>query len=176
MYIILRGRVKVTQATGEGKEINLAMHQSGDFFGEINMIDNKTVPAMVTAIEDSIIGTITKSDFFPLIHTQEKVMDMLLKIFCSRLRESWHRIQMLSFNNASQRIMMLFLLLSDKYGEKTLEGIKLNIKLTHQDIANMVGISRETVTRVIERLNAEGAVKVLKNKFILISHNVLQKS
>lgn len=173
MYIILNGKVKVIQATEDGKEILLAIHQSGDFFGEMSLIDGKTSPATVMATENSTAAIISKKDFYSLIETQRKVLDNLLLILCSRHRESWEKIQMLNYKNASHRIKILFLMLSDKYGEKTPEGITINMKLTHQEIAEMAGMTRETVTRVIDRWQREGGINVLKNKFIHLSANFL---
>lgn len=173
MYIILNGKVKVIQTTEDGKEILLAIHQSGDFFGEMSLIDGKTSPATVIATENSTAAIISKKDFYSLIETQKKVLDNLLLILCSRHRESWEKIQMLNYKNASHRIKILFLMLSDKYGEKTTEGVTLNIKLTHQEIAEMTGMTRETVTRVIDRWQREGGINVLKNKFIHLSANFL---
>lgn len=175
MYAILYGKVKVIQTTEDGKEIIIAIHRAGEFFGEISLIDSRTVPAMVAAMEDSAIAIISREDFHSLIYTQGKVLNIFLKILCSRLRESWGRIQILSFNNASQRIKMLFMLLSQEYGIKTNEGTLLNIKLTHQDIADMAGVARETVTRVIDKLHKNREIKVLKNKIILLGHNFLKR-
>ncbi len=175
MYMILNGKTKVVQTTEDGKEILLAIHQSGEFFGEMSLIDGKTSPATVIATEDSTAAIISKKDFYSLIETQKKVFNNLLLILCSRYRESWEKIQMLNYKNASQRIKILFLMLSDKYGEKTAEGITLNVKLTHQEIADMAGMARETVTRVIDRWQKDGEISVLKNKFIHLSAKFLQK-
>ncbi|MDA8104276.1 MAG: Crp/Fnr family transcriptional regulator [Nitrospiraceae bacterium] len=175
MYVILAGKVKVIQTTEDGKEMILAIHREGDFFGEVSLIDNKTTPAMVLALEDSIIALVSKLDFSSLLYSQGKVLDVLLKILCSRLRESWSKIQMLTFTNASQKIKMLFLLLSEEHGIKTGEGVILDIKLTHQDIANMIGISRETVTRIIDKWHKDGEIKMVGNKVRLLSHNFLQR-
>ena len=173
MYIIMNGKVKVVQTTEDGKEILLAIHQSGDFFGEMSLIDGKTSPATVIATENSTAAILSKKDFYSLMETQKKVLDNLLLILCSRHRESWEKIQMLNYKNASHRIKILFLMLSDKYGEKTAEGVTLNIKLTHQEMAEMTGMTRETVTRVIDRWQREGGINVLKNKFIHLSANFL---
>jgi len=175
MYVILNGKVKVVQTTEDGKEILLALHQSGDFFGEMSLIDGKTSPANVIATEDSTAAIISKKDFNSLIRNQKKVLDNLLLILCSRHRESWDKIQMLNYKNASHRIKILFLMLSDKYGEKTAEGVTINMKLTHQEIAEMTGMTRETVTRVLDRWQREGEINVLKNKFIHLSPIFLQK-
>jgi CRP/FNR family transcriptional regulator len=175
MYIILMGKVKAVRTTQDGKEIILAMHGSGSFFGEMSLIDGKTTPASVIALEDSLIAIISKKDFFSIIFSHNKISINLMKILCSRLRKSWDTIQLLNFNNASQRTQMLFLMLSDEYGEKTREGIVLNIKLTHQDISDMTGLTRETVTRVLDKLQKNKEITILKNKFILLRPDFLQK-
>jgi CRP/FNR family transcriptional regulator len=166
MYIIVRGKVKISRAGKEGKEMVLSMHGSGEFFGEMSLIDGKTVPASVSAVEDSLVAIISKDHFYSLLYSQQKVLENLLKIFCSRLRESWKRIQMLNFNDAAQRIKMLFLMLSENYGKKTAEGTTLQIKLIHQDIADMTGLTRETVTRVLDKWKRGGEITINKNKHI----------
>ncbi len=174
MYIILDGKVKVIQTTEDGKEIFLSMHQSGEFFGEMSLIDGKTSPATVIATARSTIAIMSKKDFYSLISTHRKLLHNLLFILCSRLRESWEKIQLLNLKNASQRIKILLLMLSDKYGAKTSEGITLNIKLTHQEIADMTGMTRETVTRVIDKWQKDGEINI-KNRFIRLNYKFLQK-
>lgn len=166
MYMILEGSVKVVQTTEEGKEIILAMHSSGDFFGELSLIDGKTVPATVVSTKNSRTVVISKRDFYALLFSQKKVLEKLLQILCARLRESWEVIQMLNFNNASQRVKMLFISLSSKYGKRDDGETTLDIKLTHQDIAEMTGMSRETVTRVLDKWQKDGDIAILKDKLI----------
>ena len=168
MYIILEGEVKVVQTTDKGKEILITMHHQNDFFGELSLLDGKTVPATIYAAKNSVIAIVTKKDFYSLIHSQPKVLDNLLRILSARLRESLKKIQMLNFNNASQRIKMLFLMLSENYGEKNAKGTVLKLKLIHQDIADMTGLSRETVTRVLDKWKQSGEIQILQEKFILL--------
>jgi len=168
MYIILNGETKVVQTTDEGKEIIITVHQSGDFFGELSLIDGKTAPAAVYATKSSVIAIISRKDFYSLLFNQHKILKNLLQILCIRLRESMKKIQLLNFNNAAQRIKMLFILLSESYGEKKPEGTILTIKLIHQDIADMTGLTRETVTRVLDKWQRGGEIKILKNRHILL--------
>lgn len=175
MYIILLGKVKVIQTTEDGKEIILAIHKADELFGEISLIDGKTSPATVLATENSLIAIISKKEFYSLLFNQGKVLENFLQILCSRLRDSWKRIQMLNFRNSSDRIKMLFLMLSYDSGKKTPEGIILNIKLTHQNIADMAGLTRETVTRVLDKWQNSGEITILKGKFIQLSSDFLQK-
>jgi len=175
MYTILSGKVKVIQTSEDGKETILAMHKTGDFFGEMSLIDGKTMPATVLAMEETLTAIISKQEFILLISMQGKVLEKLLIILCTRLRESWNKIQMLNFNNAAQRIKMLFSMLSAEYGEKSVDAITLNIKLTHQDIANMAGVTRETVTRVIDKWQRDKEITVLKNKIIRFHPDFFKK-
>ena len=175
MYVILLGKVKVIRTTEDGKEIILAIHKSGSFFGEMSLIDGKTSPASVIATEDALIAILAKKDFFSIVFLHNKVTVNLLKILCSRLRRCWDTIQLLNFNNASNRTKMLLLMLTEEYGEKTAEGTVLNIKLTHQDISDMTGLTRESVTRVIDKLQKQKEIIVLKNRFICLTPRFMQE-
>lgn len=167
MYFIISGKVKVTQSTEDGKEVILAMHSEGDSFGEMSLIDGKTTPARVYATEESVTALISKKDFYALL-MHSKVMEKMLYTLCARLREAWSKIQILTFNNASQRVKMLLFMLSEKYGEKKDRDVRLNIKFTHQDIAEMSGLTRETVTRVLDRWQKDGDI-LLENKIISLT-------
>lgn len=169
MYAILEGEAKVIQLTTEGRAIIVSIHKAGDFFGELSLIDGKTAPATVTATRDSVTAIISREDFYNILFAQQKVLENLLIILCMRLREAWKRIQLLNFNNASQRIKMLLLMLSETSGTKTPQGTVLNIKLIHQDIADMTGLTRETVTRVLRKWKQNGEIRILRNKQIQIT-------
>jgi CRP/FNR family cyclic AMP-dependent transcriptional regulator len=168
MYIILLGKVKAVQSTEEGKEIILAIHQSQEFFGEISLIDGKTSTAAVVSMEESLVAIISKNNFYSLLYSQRKVLENLLRIFCFRLRESWKRIHILNFRDAPQRIRMLLKILVGEKGEKTSDGIKINLKLTHQEIADMTGLTRETVTRVLNEWRKEGLIVVTRSRHIVL--------
>lgn len=175
MYIILSGKVKVIQITEDAKEILLAIHQAGEFFGEMSFIDGKTSPATIVAADDCVINIISRDEFYSSIITNKRILYNLLLILCSRLRESWDKIQLLNLKNASERLKILFYMLSNKYGEITSKGITLNIKLTHQEIAEMSGMARETVTRVLDKWNKEGEISFLGNKLIQLKTDFFQK-
>jgi len=176
MYIILKGKVKVIKTTEDYREIIMAMHNSGSFFGEMSLMDGKTTPASVISTEDSLIALISKKDFKSIVSNQNKVMENMMEILCSRLRKSWDTIQFLNFNNATQRIKMFFLMLADEYGEKSPEGITLNIKITKQNISEMVGLRRETVSRVFDKLQKSKEITILNNKFIQLNLSYMQDS
>ena len=141
----------------------------------MSLIDGRTSPATVLATENSLVAIISKKDFYSLLTDYHKVLEKMLQILCSRLRDSWKRIHMLNFKNAAQRVKMLFLTLSFDKGEKEAGGVTLNIKLTHQNIADMIGLTRETVTRVLDKWQKDGEITI-KNKFIHLNSKFLQKN
>jgi len=169
MYIILKGKVKVLKTTGEGKDVILAMHHAGDFFGEVSLINGKTTPASVVAMEDSQLAIISRSEFHSILLSHQKVLQNLLEILSEKLRTAWDTIKLLTFNNASQRLRMLFFMLSNEHGSNTDEGTILNIRLSHQEIADMTGMTRETVTRVIDKWQKEGEISILDDKLIRLN-------
>jgi CRP/FNR family cyclic AMP-dependent transcriptional regulator len=169
MYIIVRGKVKISRLGKEGKETILSIHDSGEFFGELALIDGKTTPAGVVAVENSTVAIISKNHFHSLLFTQQKVLENLLQILCSRLREAWQKIEMMNFSDASQRLKMLLNMLAETYGNKTMEGTVLRVKLIHQDMADMTGLTRETVTRVLDKWKKTGEIKILEGKFIRLN-------
>jgi CRP/FNR family transcriptional regulator len=174
MYIILVGAVKVIRHTEDGRELILSIHGKDDIFGEVALIDNKATPASVVATEDSLLAIVSRKDFYPLLYSQPKVLDKLLQILCARFRESWRRILILNFKSAPERIKMLFLSLSSEKGTRTDKGVLLDLKLTHQDIADMSSLTRETVTRVLNKWLKQGEITLLKNKSILLSDKFLR--
>ena len=175
MYIIFEGEVKVVQTTTEGKEVIIAIHRAGDFFGDMSLIDGKTIPATVIATKDSLTAIISKTVFYSLLSNYDTVVESMLQILSSRLRQSWKLIQMFNFTHAPQRINMLFTMLAEKYGSKTNEKTILNIRLTHQGIADMTGLTRETVTRVIDKWLKSGDIAILKDKCIRLNPGFLQR-
>jgi CRP/FNR family transcriptional regulator, cyclic AMP receptor protein len=160
MYLVLSGRVKVVQTTEDGKEIIRAIHKAGDSFGELSLLDCEASPAEVVAIEPTSAAVINRDNFLTIIHTQGKVLDNLLLMFCKRLRYSWDRVQMVNLKNSEQRVNMLFQQLSATHGKPVEEGTLLNIKLTHQTLASMTGLCRETVTRALDALKKNKCIKI----------------
>jgi CRP/FNR family transcriptional regulator, cyclic AMP receptor protein len=160
MHLVLSGRVKVVQTTEDDKEIIRAIHAAGDSFGELSLLACEASPAEVVAIERTSAAIINRDNFLTIIHTQEKVFDNMLRMFYKKLRYSWERVQMVNFKNSEQRVNMLFQQLSSTYGEPVEEGTLLNIRLTHQTLASMTGLCRETVTRTLDALKKNKCIKI----------------
>ena len=174
MYLVLTGKVKVAKSTSSGRETILAIHKAGDFFGEMSLLDGKTAPATVSAMEDSKIISVSGSDFHRYLMHNEKVLLQIIDVLCARLRQVW-QTQSLSSSKADARIRMGIYELAKRHGIQDAHGTIIDLKITHQELAEMVGTSRETVTRVIARVREEGIIEVDQRRMTLLDPKALVK-
>jgi CRP/FNR family cyclic AMP-dependent transcriptional regulator len=172
MYLVLSGKVKVAKAGASGKETILAIHRSGDFFGEMSLLDGKTAPATVSAMEDSKIISVSGADFHRYLMHNERVMLQIIHVLCARLRQVW-QTQSLSSSAADTRIRMGINQLAKRHGIRDARGIIIDLKITHQELAEMVGTSRETVTRVLARLRKQGIIEIDQRRMTLLDSQAL---
>jgi CRP/FNR family cyclic AMP-dependent transcriptional regulator len=173
MYIVIAGKVKVTKATDSGKESLLAIHQTGDFFGEMALLDGKTSPATVSAMEDCKLVSISSADFHGLLMHNERVVRQIIQVLCTRLRQAWAQLQGLSYSTAEARIRGGLLQLSRRHGVVDSRGVIINLKITHQELAEMVGTARETVTRTLASLQKEGIIQLDQRRIIVCKPGAL---
>jgi len=169
MYIVYSGKVRVVKTNEEGKEQIISIHKKNDFFGEMALLDGKTSPATVIAHEEALIGLLSKMDFERYVLNNEATRNKIIGLLCDRLRESWAMIKILSFDNAEHRVLAVLDRLRDLYGVVDDRGTIINAKLTHQQIASYASVARETVTRILNRLEKDAIIKTLDNKSILLT-------
>lgn len=169
MYVVVDGRVKVSRTLPSGKEMILAFHEKNDFFGEMSLIDGGTIPATVTAMTDTVILSVSRREFQEVLLGSPKISLVLLKMLCNRCRDAWKQVEVLNFNNADARIRTVLFHLCEKKGVKTADGVMISLYLTHREIADMTGISRETATRVLNNLQHQDILTVHTKHFVL--HN-----
>lgn len=167
IYIIFEGEVKVSQSTEDGKEVILFIHQAGEIFGETSLFDRGNSPALISATKNTLCAVISMNDLYSIMFNYNDILERLIHILSSRLCHSWELIQMLNSNNAPQRIKTLLMMLAKRSGRNTREETILNIRLTHQSIANMTGLTRETVTRVIDVWQRNGEISTINKHFKL---------
>ena len=147
LFIIKNGTVKITRVNDEGKEVIIALLGAGDFFGEMAILDGNSRSANALAQEKCELITINKEDFLDMLKNNFQMCMNLLEELAVRLRKSDQQIEALSLSDAEHRIGVSLLNLAEdrgiiKNGEVTIESLPYQ-----QDIANMAGTSRETVSR-----------------------------
>lgn len=173
MYVVLAGRIKVTKSTLKGKESILAIHKAGDFFGEMALLDGRTTPATVSAMEDCRIATIGRQDFDQFLMGNQKIVRQIIQVLCARLRYVWDQIQSMSYSTADARVRAALMQLSRKHGIADSRGMIIDLKITHQELAEMVGISRETVTRTLASLQKQNIILMENRRIVVLDRKAL---
>jgi CRP/FNR family cyclic AMP-dependent transcriptional regulator len=175
-YIIYSGKLKAVKVDLDGREHIVAIHRKGEFFGEVGIVDGKTSPATVVAMENAHVGLITKFSFETILLSNQKVLRELLQVFCARLRDSWLRIRVLAVKGAERRIRAVLGLIALQSGGINPEGVAILPKLAHKDIAHFASLSRETVTRQLRRLSLTNEILILKDRQILLNRDFFKNS
>lgn len=169
LYIVLSGRLKVMMSDAEGKEVILSILGPGEFFGEMGLIDDSPRSASVVAIESCELLSITKRDFKKCLAENFEMAMAVMRGLVRRLREADRKIGSLALLDVYGRVARLLLDMSE-----TVEGEKVVTKrLPKQDIAKMIGASREMVSRVMKDLQMGGYIEVRGSNIILRDSIVL---
>lgn len=164
MYILLAGRAKVQRSDTEGKEVILAVIGSGEFFGEMSLIDDAPRSASVITLEACEFMAVGKEAFKMMLSQSPEVSMAVMRGLVRRLREADRKIETLALMDVYGRVARVLLDFSEVVGE---ERIVKN-KLPRQEIAKMIGASREMVSRVMKGLEIDGYIMPLpEGKLVL---------
>ena len=157
-FFVVEGSVKITRLSKDGKEVILAMMGLGDFFGEMSLLDGRSRSANIIALEKTEVLTLNREDFLEVLQNYPNISIQLIKEMALRLRKSDRHIVSLSLSDAEKRIALCIIRFADEKG--TIKNGKVNIKKIpiQQDIANMAGTSRETVSRAMKILEDESFI------------------
>ena len=170
-FLIKSGAVKVTRMNEDGREVILAMLGEGDFFGEMALLDGEGRSANVVTIEEAILLSLQRGDFLYILESYPKIAIKLLEELTSRIRYSDQQIESLSLSDAEQRICITIIRLAEDLGQIKGGTVHIDNLPYHQDIANMAGTSRETVSRVLKTLEDKKYLKRRGRKTVIRNFN-----
>ena len=154
LYILLAGRAKVQRSDSEGKEVILAVLGSGECVGEMSLIDDAPRSASVITMESCEFMAINKETFLATLEENPPIALKIMKGLVKRLREADRKIETLALLDVYGRVARVLLDFSEEIdGERVVKG-----KLPRQEIAKMIGASREMVSRVMKGLEVEGYI------------------
>ena len=162
LYIVSSGQVKVVLIGEDGREVILSVLSDGDFFGEMSLIDDEPRSAHVIAMKDSQLLVLRRDDFQQQIQQLPSIALKVLKVLVGRLRRADAKIGGLVLLDVNGRVAKLLLDLGDESG-----GPSITRKLTHHTIAQMIGSSRETVSRAMRELTDRGLIAVSRREITI---------
>jgi CRP/FNR family transcriptional regulator/CRP/FNR family cyclic AMP-dependent transcriptional regulator len=167
LFIVRRGQVKVSLTHASGKEFILSLLGEGEFFGELAILDERPRSASVVAMEETDLIMLTRPDFLQLVGRVPAIAVALLEELAARLRRTDEQVGGLALLDVHNRVARIILRLAADRGEETDEGIRIKQRLTHQQLANMAGTTRETVTRVLKQLERDGYITTRDRQIVV---------
>lgn len=156
LYVVAEGQVKVVLIGEDGREVILSVLGTGEFFGEMALIDDEPRSAHVIAMEDSSLLVLRREEFQGILRQSPGIAVALLRELSRRLRRVDEKVGSLVLLDVNGRVAQLLLELADE--EK--DGARITRRLTHHTIAQMIGSSRETVSRTMRELVDKGFIHV----------------
>ncbi|HIA84236.1 MAG TPA: Crp/Fnr family transcriptional regulator [Candidatus Marinimicrobia bacterium] len=175
-FIITSGTVKVTRLSDDGREVILALLGGSDFFGEMSLLDGEGRSANIVANEDAEVMTLSRRDFLECLETYPKIAIALLEELAVRLRKSDQQIESLSLSDSEQRIGITLIRLAEERGTIKRGDVTVQNLPYQQDIANMAGTSRETVSRTLKLLEDKKLVKRNGGDITIFNFNTFRQS
>ncbi len=172
LLFLLNGQLQVIDITEDGRAIGLRMLAPGDFFGEIAVINGSERSASVVAVTPVLVALLPRATALHLFSNSPSVANQMLRFLAEKVQRDSQFRALLSINNTSKRIYSYIDMLKQKQAgdEEVVENLP-----THQDIANMINTSRETVTRTLQVLIQNGIVKKGQHRLVIINPDGLKK-
>ncbi len=173
VYLIREGKVKLSKVADDGKEITLAILQEGDLFGELTAPETGVYGHFAEALEDAVLSVIRSVEFEDLVHRKPELALAVIHALAERMRRAELQIEDLVFRSVPARVASVLVRLAQEHGRVGARGVTIDLRLTHQEIANMVGATRETVTNVLNDLRAEGMIEIEHKRVRIVDQDAL---
>ncbi|HEY9850747.1 MAG TPA: Crp/Fnr family transcriptional regulator [Leptolyngbyaceae cyanobacterium] len=173
VYFILEGWVKIRTYNLDGKEVTLNILGKGEIFGEMAALDEVPRSTDVITLAPTVIGNLPAQDFVNLIYTEPMAGVRLAQLMGRRLRQVNRRLRLRESDSMS-RVADTILFLADGQGKRTSEGTEIP-NLPHRELSSLSGLARETVTRVLTKLEKKGLIKRDQDSLRIPDINALEK-
>ncbi|BBI31221.1 Crp/Fnr family transcriptional regulator [Cohnella abietis] len=174
LFLVISGVVQIYQ-DNHSRDVIFSIFREGDFFGEMALLQNEKVrSASARTIEKSTLCILKKRDFIPLVKSKPEILIGILETTLDRLRDANNLIMDLTILDVRTRIARLLLRLTEQHGVPSDEGVLIDVKLTHQHLADMTGTARETVTKSLLELQTDNLIRIDQKKILVCNIDKLR--
>ena len=167
-HYIKRGKVKIAQLTQDGREHIINILGPGEVFAEVLLFNRGTYPATAVAIEDSLIGMIKNSELEKVVTENSRIALQIIRVMSKKLLQAQKKIKTLALSDTFSRTAQILTRLSQQYGQETGGGVQIAVDMTRQDLANLVGTTRETMSRVLSSLKKDKVIDFADQQIIIV--------
>ena len=171
LFIIKEGKVKITRLSEEGREVILSILGEGEFFGDMSILDGESRSANVIALADSEVFVLKREEFINILTSNPQIAITLLEELAARIRKSDQQIEYLSLADAENRVAMTLLRLAEESGTFKMGQVTIEELPMQQDMANMSGTSRETISRMLSEFTEKEYIDRKGKKLIILDYD-----
>jgi CRP/FNR family cyclic AMP-dependent transcriptional regulator len=177
VLVLVAGRVKIKDVTADGKESILTFIDEGELFGELAIVDDRARQEYAEAVTDAQVLAIPREDLLALMEQRPDIALSITKLVGLRRRRIENRFRNVLFLPSRERLVRLLLELMEAHGDRSGNSCSIRLPLSHQELASLIGVTRETVTVVLGQLQAEGLIRVKRRRLVVTDcRRLLQQS
>jgi CRP/FNR family cyclic AMP-dependent transcriptional regulator len=174
VHFVALGRVKVSKVTRDGKELTLAYRTSGEFFGETCLLEGGPREEIVEAMETTATIEVDRTLFDQSLAGHAEIAYPFARAMIARWRALQTKVEQLVFKDVGSKLAELLLRLGSEHGIEHRRGLVLGLKITHQEMANLIGSTRETVSLTLSQFKRKGLIQTEGRKVILVDREALR--
>ncbi len=167
LYYIHSGKVKLAYLDESGRKLTLTILGEGEIFGEMVLIGRKERDLLAQVLQDAVIYEIERSRFLELLREKPELALEVMELFGRRTQEIERKLEDLVFKDIPTRLSRQILKLIEEHGVETREGVQIDFKITHKELADLIGSARENTTSALNRLAKEGILDKKRYRIIV---------
>ncbi len=173
-YIIFSGRVKVAKLAEDGRELIFGIFGNGALFGDVPVFDGGPYPATATTLVETEVYQINRDDFERMVVADPRISLKIIRVLGKRLRQAHGFVMDIAMKSVPQKLSAALLKLADEYGRPSKAGTIIDLPLSRLELAELIGVTRETATRELSKFSQAGTIK-LSGKQITVVDRVKLK-
>ena len=173
LYFLLSGTIRLYRLYGEYKEATTAMLREGGVFGKLSLVEGRWQDVFAEAVTDVRVAGVQKASIERSVKTNPEFALKLFSSFAERLRQSDEVIESLLHREVSTRLATLLMNLSERFGEMDSNGTIVDVRLTHQDLANMIASTREAVSKVMSEFQRDNLIEIRNRRIVILDREAI---
>lgn len=173
LYGVLRGRIRTSAVSAEGKELLVALFEPGNWFGEISMFDGLGRTHDGVAVGETEVLVLPQQKFLALLKQNPDLYPYFLKMLCRKVRLALSEMEGMYFLSVPVRLARRLLTLSRAYGRQTSDGIMIDLHLPQDDLGRMLGVTRQSISRILKLWEEQSWIKLQYGRLVLCDESAL---
>jgi CRP/FNR family transcriptional regulator len=175
LYFLLSGAVRLYKIYGDYKEATTALLKDSGVFGKLSLVEGRWQDVFAEAVTETRVASIQKASLERVIKSDSAFALRLFSSLSERLRQSDEVIESLLHREVSTRLATLLVNLSERFGEDISADVLIDVRLTHQDLANMIASTREAVSKVMSELQRDGVIEIRSRRIAILDRGALSR-